>query len=264
MNATNKIDLVKRFKYKYIFIDEYQDTSFIRYQLIHKLSTKFGTKVICVGDDFQSIYKFNGCDLDLFINFRRYFSNSKILKLKYTYRNPSDIVNISSRFVMKNRRQLRKRLIPTSYINNSLNVVYYKDIDDAYYKIIENIDNIMVLGRNNSDIDMINSGDLSYKDKSIRYYTVHKSKGLEEDYVIVINLIDNYVGFPSKIKENSIFYYIKKKEEYEFEEERRLFYVAITRCRKKTFLFTIKGRESIFVKELLKDYKGKINIFNFG
>ena len=218
---------------------------------------------MCVGDDFQSIYKFNGCDIELFTNFKKYFNDSKILKLKYTYRNPKDVVNISSRFIMKNNYQIKKRLISNKYVDNSINIVFYKDLYSAYIKVIEELDNIMILGRNNDDINMINNGDYNYKDKSIRYLTIHKSKGLEEDNVIIINLLDNNNSLPSKIKEYDIFKYIKKRDKYLFEEERRLFYVAITRCRKKVFLFTKKNKESIFVKELIKDYKLKINVFKF-
>ena len=263
MRAIDKVDYMKYFKYKYIIIDEYQDTSFIRYRLIKRIIDRFDINLMCVGDDFQSIYKFNGCDIELFTNFKKYFNDSKILKLKYTYRNPKDVVNISSRFIMKNNYQIKKRLISNKYVDNSINVVFYKDLYSAYIKVIEELDNIMILGRNNDDINMINNGDYNYKDKSIRYLTIHKSKGLEEDNVIIINLLDNNNSLPSKIKEYDIFKYIKKRDKYLFEEERRLFYVAITRCRKKVFLFTKKNKESIFVKELIKDYKLKINVFKF-
>ncbi len=263
IESIKKIDYLKFFKYEYIIIDEFQDTSLIRYRLIKKLYDKFDIKVMAVGDDFQSIYKFNGCNLDLFINFKKYYNNSKILKLKTTYRNPKDIVNISSRFIMKNNYQIKKRLYSNKYLDKSINIVYYKDIYEAYIKIIEDIDNIMILGRNNNDINMINNGDFSYNNKNIKYLTIHKSKGLEEDYVIIINLLDDILGFPSKIKEYDIFKYIKREDRYKYEEERRVFYVALTRCKKKVFLFTIRHKESIFVKELLKDYKLKINIFNF-
>ena len=263
MRAIDKVDYMKYFKYKYIIIDEYQDTSFIRYRLIKRIIDRFDINLMCVGDDFQSIYKFNGCDIELFTNFKKYFNDSKVLKLKYTYRNPKDVVNISSRFIMKNNYQIKKRLISNKYVDNSINVVFYKDLYSAYIKVIEELDNIMILGRNNDDINMINNGDYNYKDKSIRYLTIHKSKGLEEDNVIIINLLDNNNSLPSKIKEYDIFKYIKKRDKYLFEEERRLFYVAITRCRKKVFLFTKKNKESIFVKELIKDYKLKINVFKF-
>ena len=261
MKSIDRVNSLKYFKYKYIVIDEYQDTSYIRYRLLKELSNKFNINIIAFGDDYQSIYKFNGCNLDLFVNFKKYFNNSKIIKLKYTYRNPKDIVNISSRFIIKNNYQIKKRLVSHNYVDNSINIIYTKNYTDAYYKIIKDIDNILILGRTNEDINLINNGDISYKDKNIRYLTVHKSKGLEEDYVIVLNLIKD--KFPSSIKEYDIFKYIKGRELYPYEEERRLFYVAITRCRKKVFLFTKKGIESIFIKELIKDYKFKINIFSF-
>ena len=258
--ASSYISKIKFFKYKYIIIDEYQDTSPLRFNLIKTIIENFSINLICFGDDFQSIYGFNGCNLDIFLNFKKNIGG-KILKLKYTYRCPKDIVDISYRFIKKNKKQLRKQLISTRYIKNSINVIYTKNITKTYYEIIENIDNILILGRNNKDINLINNGNISYKNKIVRFLTVHSSKGLESDYVIIINLIDDYLGFPNKIKENNIFKYIKK-DEY-LEEERRLFYVALTRCKNKVFLLTNKANQSEFINELFKDYKFKIKTFNF-
>ena len=108
-------------------------------------------------------------------------------------------------------------------------------------------------GRNNKDLDVQG---LNIEDKDIRFLTVHKSKGLESDYVIIVNVIDDVLGFPNKIKEESILEYLK--ESNNLEEERRLFYVALTRCKKKVFILTEKNKESIFIKELKRDFKYKI------
>ena len=77
---------MKRY-YKYIIIDEFQDTSYIRYKLIKSIQDECNSKILCVGDDFQSIYKFSGCNLDLFVHFKKYFKPSKILYMNNTYRN---------------------------------------------------------------------------------------------------------------------------------------------------------------------------------
>ena len=115
----------------------------------------------------------------------------------------------------------------------------------------------MVLARNNRDLDNIKSID---HEKNIKLLTVHASKGLEEDYVIVLNVVDDTLGFPNKIKDNKVLSYISNYNH--LEEERRLFYVALTRTKIKTFLFTIKGKESIFIKELLSDFKRRIKIID--
>ena len=254
--GTDYVDKINYFKYKYIIIDEYQDTSLVRYNLINKIVDKFSLNLILFGDDYQSIYGFNGCDLNLFLKYK-----GPIIKLKYTYRNPKDIVDISYRFIRKNKRQIRKRLISYKYIKDSINVIYTSDITKTFNYLAKDLDDILILGRNNKDINLINNGNLNYKSKSIRFLTVHASKGLESDYVFIINVIDDSLGFPNKIKEYDVFKYIK--EDDHINEERRLFYVAITRARKKVFIFTNKVNPSVFVTELLKCYKFKIKTFNF-
>ena len=255
--AIKKIESLNYFKYKYIIIDEYQDTSEIKYLLIKKLIDKFNIKLMAVGDDFQSIYSFTGCNLKLFTNFKKLFKHSKIIKLKNNYRNPSDLVEISRRLVLLNKYQINKRIKSNKYIKDSINLVYYKDEESAFLKIIKKLDNIMVLGRNNKDLDKVKELDIN---KNIRYLTVHSAKGLEDDYVIILNAIDDVLGFPNKIKDNSVLKYLSSYNS--LEEERRLFFVALTRARKKVYIFTIKGKESIFIKELLSNFRYKIKEFN--
>ena len=255
--AIEKVDSLKYFKYSYIIIDEYQDTSFSKYMLIKKLKDKFNISLMAVGDDYQSIYSFTGCNLEIFTKFKKYFKNSKIIKLKYTYRNSSDIVEISKRFVLKNRNQINKKLKSLKYIKNSINIVYIKNEEEAFNKIIENIDNILVLGRNNKDLD--NLKDKEYN-KNINFLTVHSSKGLESDNVIILNVIDDILGFPNKIKNDNILNYLINYNS--LEEERRLFYVGLTRAKEKVFIFTEKGKESVFVLDLIKEFKYKIKILD--
>lgn len=252
--AIKKIDSLKYFPYKYVVVDEYQDTSICKYLLLKKIIDKFNIKLMAVGDDYQSIYSFTGCNLSLFINFKKYFNNSKVIKLKNTYRNPSDITIISKEIVMKNRNQINKRLKSCKYGNKSIVVVYYDDISSINV-IIKEIDDILILGRNNKDLENIN---IDFNNKNIRFLTVHKSKGLEAENVIILNAIDDVLGFPNKIKSNEVLSYLRN---YSYEdEERRLFYVALTRTKNRVFIFTKKYKESIFIKELFKDFKWKIKI----
>ena len=95
---------------KYIIIDEYQDTSQIRFLLIKEMINKINARLMVVGDDFQSIYKFTGCDVSLFLNFPNYFPNAKIRKLEKTYRNSNELIKIAGRFIMKNKNQIEKEL----------------------------------------------------------------------------------------------------------------------------------------------------------
>ena len=258
--AYEKVEYLDYFPYKYIIIDEYQDTSISKYRLIKTLIDKFKIKLTTVGDDYQSIYAFTGCKLSLFTKYRKYFKGSKIIKLKYTYRNPNDIVQISKRFVMKNKNQINKRLKTNKYIDDAITIVYSKTDYEALTYLLKELDNVLILGRNNKDIEGIIDEELEsiIKCKNIRLLTVHKSKGLEEDNIILLNVIDDTLGFPNQINNHRILRYIK--DEDNIESERRLFYVALTRAKKRVFIVTKKNKESIFVKELIKEFKYKIKI----
>ena len=253
-------------KYKYIIIDEYQDSSYIRFSLIKEIINYTDSSLMVVGDDFQSIYRFSGCDLNLFLNFNKFFDNAKIMKIQNTYRNSQELIKIAGNFVMKNKKQIRKKLKSSKHINKPIKIIYYKDIKKEFLKLVlkihkETTKTILVLGRNNKDVYMIlddkefklEADRLVYlKDKSIRirYLTVHKSKGLEEENVIIINLENKILGFPNKIKDEKILNLVSSKEKYLYAEERRLFYVALTRTKNYVYLLVPKTNQSIFVKEL--------------
>jgi DNA helicase-4 len=285
LKSQNKIDfndminyaatIVNKLKYKYIIIDEYQDTSYTRYNLIKQIKDKNNVKIMCVGDDFQSIYRFTGCNLDIFLEFEKYFGKSEILKIENTYRNSKELIDIAGSFVMKNKKQMKKKLKSNKKNLKPVKIVYYNNLVKSFEKLINKIDtNIFVLGRNNRDInDLINSklftlenNYLIYKkDKSkvIRFLTVHRSKGLEQENVIVLNNLDDYLGFPSKIVNDKILdFVLLNKDSYKYEEERRLFYVALTRTKENVYLFTKKNKESIFIKEILKYSKNNIQTIN--
>lgn len=250
-------------KYKYILIDEFQDTSLVRYQLIHNIIKHTNAKLIAVGDDFQSIYRFSGCSVDLFINFEKYFGDSKISYIENTYRNSQELIDIAGSFVMKNPNQIKKKLYSNKHIENPIGIHYYDNLSTELLKIINNLStekDKVILGRNNNDIYLLNHDDIKIRKdfiylkklkENIPYLTVHKSKGLEYDYVFLINMSDNITGFPSKIEEHNILKMIMpKEEEYPFAEERRLFYVALTRAKEKVFILAPRNNPSIFVKEI--------------
>ena len=122
----------------------------------------------------------------------------------------------------------------------------------------ENKKEILVLGRCNFDIKSVynqelNNNKLQYKDMNIKYLTVHASKGLECENVIVLNLVDDILGFPNKIEDDEVIKIgFKNKEKYLYAEERRLFYVALTRTKNNVYLMTRKNKESKFVLEIKK------------
>ena len=253
---------MKRF-YKYIIIDEFQDTSKVRYDLVKCIQEECDSKILCVGDDFQSIYRFSGCTLDLFVNFRKYFKDSKIMYINKTYRNSLDLVKIAYKFIIKNPYQLSKKIISNKRLQKPVKLVYFTR-SNYEYKFIRLLDKlylegkkeILVLGRCNHDINYVYKGNiengyLKYKDMNIRYLTVHTSKGLEMDNVIVLNLVDDILGFPNKMEDDEVLkLFFKNREKYLYAEERRLFYVSLTRTKNYVYLMTMKNNESMFIHEI--------------
>ncbi len=252
IKATNNVSN-HNINYKYIIVDEYQDTSLIRVKLLQEIIKIANAKLVVVGDDYQSIYRFNGCDLNIFLDFKKYFQNSQVFKLQNTYRNSQDLINITKRFILKNPYQIRKKIVSFKRLLNPIKIVYYNNAnkEDKLIKLIkwisDNHGNYLILGRNNFDLRNIT-------EKKFNYLTIHKSKGLEADNVVIINLENSLYGIPNKIKtpkiENILF---NNKSKYLYDEERRLFYVALTRTKNYVFLFVNKNNPSIFIKELLKD-----------
>ncbi|MEQ8156520.1 MAG: UvrD-helicase domain-containing protein [Clostridiaceae bacterium] len=268
-----------KFKYKYIIIDEYQDISKGRFNLIKEIKNETKAKVMCVGDDWQSIYRFAGSDISLFTDFRKYFGYYELLKIESTYRNSQELINIAGSFIMKNPKQLKKNLKSVKRKREPIRMVSYDtEIAKALEKSIEEIvsafgddTEITILGRNNFDIEIIEKDKSTlnknfklikqngqvlvkyrkYPELKMTFLTVHRSKGLEADNVIVINLENKTTGFPNRIADDPILKLVlADKEEYDFAEERRLFYVALTRTRNTTYLLTPTQRQSAFSEEI--------------
>lgn len=276
--ATKKVNKIGMKKLKYILIDEYQDTSNIRFSLIKSIKEKTGAKLMVVGDDFQSIYRFSGCKLELFTNFSDYFPNSHILKLQNTYRNSQQLINIAGTFILKNKNQLKKSLSSTKENKNPVNILWYQNEKKEFINLLEKLyqsekRKIMVLGRNNQDINYVLTNEFEYlkdntilwkkyPDMKLYYKTVHRSKGLEEDNVILIHLENNKNGFPNKRKESKIMEKLFPNYDfYPYAEERRLFYVALTRTKNNIYILSSKKSPSIFILELQKIIKKQENNF---
>ncbi len=246
--------------YKYIIIDEFQDTSLIRFNLINAILKQNNGVLFAVGDDYQSIYRFSGCDLNLFLNLNKYLDNLNIINLDYNYRNNQTLINIANSFILKNKKQIKKNTICLKDNLKPIKICFYHNQKDIINKITSNIDtHITILGRNNNDKDHFNI----IETDNIRYLTIHSSKGLEDDNIIIVNLENNNTSLPSKIKNHYLIDLIIPKDTYPYEEERRLFYVALTRSRNNVYLVVPYHNYSIFIKELLKDYKKYTEIINY-
>ena len=255
-------------KWKYVIVDEYQDTSVTKFNLIKEIINLTNAKFLAVGDDFQSIYRFTGCTLHIFLNFTKLLPYAKIFQIVNTYRNPQELINVAGKFIMRNKAQQKKNLVSNKHLEYPIKIYFQDDKVKALKYLLNLINNnkvkeIMVLGRNNKDIKRYIDKDFKvkndtyiYKDIKFRYLTMHKSKGLESEVVILINMEDSLVGMPTKIKQEKLLKYVNKQKEYfKYEEERRLFYVALTRTKTITYIISPISRQSIFVKEILKNKK---------
>lgn len=269
--------------YKYVIVDEYQDIAMSRYSLLKALRNKKNYKLFCVGDDWQSIYRFSGSDVGLTLNFSKYWGKTLEDKIETTYRFDNNMIDLSGRFIMKNPFQIKKELRSKNNIDyfpleiiQGYNSKYSLIFTEEKLRYLPKNSSVFFLGRYSFDLKMLddnfnfvykydnveNNIKVYYKprrDLNIIFLTVHKSKGLQADYVFILNNKDSTVGFPSKILDPPILkLLLDNTEHFPFAEERRLFYVALTRARKKVFLLTEKGKESIFVKELEHEYKREI------
>ncbi len=247
--------------FKFILIDEFQDTSKLRFNLIREINKQTNCKILVVGDDYQSIFSFAGCDLELFLNFSSYYPLAKLYKLQKTFRNSYELIYLATKFVLKNPYQIIKDVQSDIKRKKPIKICYYLNEERAFKNIIKKIpkdSQVFVLGRNHFNLSNLKEKYAHYK--NIRFLTIHASKGLEADYVIVLKVSDEKYGIPSKVKDEKILSLIKKEENYLYEEERRLFYVALTRAKKDVFLLVPKFSPSSFILEI-KDEE-EVEIFN--
>lgn len=279
-----------RLEFKYIIVDEYQDISRQRFNLTKELSKLCDAKIIAVGDDWQSIYAYAGSDITLFTRFKEAFGYGLELRITKTYRNAQEIIDIAGGFIQKNSSQIQKALISPKHITNPVIIQSYTENVDRkkyegkggkYFLVGETVEKIMkeilaknpkssilLLGRYGFDgFNLTKSSDFIYWEKTgnvtsktfedieMEFMTVHRSKGLGYDNVIIINAIDSVYGFPSKVQDDPVLKFVVKDDHaIEYAEERRLFYVALTRTKNRVYIVTPQQRPSAFVRELLSDY----------
>ena len=295
-NAANVLD--KRIKdndmlpYDYILVDEYQDISLQRFDLCERLSKASNAKIIAVGDDWQSIFRFSGAQIDLFTKFEEIMGYANVLKITRTYRNSQELIDIAGGFVMENQKQIKKDLKSNKSIKDPVILMSYDDAYDKdekdkgpFYRLGEAIEkslddivsktgeesSVLLIGRYNFDGKNLTTLEdfflwennkivsKKYPKLDISFMTAHASKGLGRDNVIIINGKDDVLGFPSKIEDDPVMkLVIKEDESMDFEEERRLFYVALTRTKNRVYIVTPQLRPSKFILEISKKFTNVI------
>ncbi len=257
----NHSDIANKYKTKflYILVDEFQDVNNLQVELIKLLLTD-NTQLFCVGDDWQSIYGFRGSNVSYIIDFENHFANSKVVKLNLNYRSTQNIVGASNEVISHNKFKIEKDVHASKKSEHKIVVFSGGDEKENIQFCSDKINELLADGMSNDDIlflyrrsKMFSPYYFHFKNEGIKVQskTIHAAKGLEAKVVFIIGLTEGNGGFPDIWLEDRIFQIIKKaNHDLLMEEERRLFYVAITRAKDKLFLITEKGNESSFIKEI--------------
>ena len=267
--------LIKNIDYDYVLVDEYQDISGARFELLKKILDESAAKLIVVGDDWQSIYGFTGCEVKYFSNFSDYFDDFTEIYLDETYRASNQLINAAGKFIDADYL-ISKNLQSEKSLSKPIELRLYSGKDKRekelnedllVYEIIkelsrENYAEVMILSRYNDHLESIKEKlddlyiDVRF-DIDVSYNTFHTAKGLEAENVILldVNHVNSGKGIPSKVTTDGFMRFVSfnNDSEKQSEEERRLFYVALTRTRNKVFLCAEDGRESPFIYELDKN-----------
>lgn len=273
-------------KFSYVVIDEFQDISIGRYQLVKAIKTNNPyCKLFSVGDDWQSIYRFSGSDIALFKEFEKFFGFTVKSKIETTYRFHNPLLNLSSDFIQKNPNQAKKKLVGTSNTRNTKYKIQYSVTDSQDDTLaLQNIFNellttneeiedkeIFILGRYSFDFDRIKNENNIFKiDKTeetvsysitaeesepqklkAQFMTIHKAKGLEADIIVILNCNSGKHGFPSEMSDDQVLnLLLSEADQFENGEERRLFYVAMTRAKENVYFVADSSFKSKFIAEL--------------
>lgn len=314
--------------FRYILVDEYQDMSRPRYELLRALREQAGQhgrdcSLFAVGDDWQSIYRFAGSDVSLILDFDRLWRDwgpTRLFRITVTRRFRGALIEASGRFVMADPSLYAKRLRSADSVSEQSGGMHSDDVnpDDAHpansahpanpahparssgrerpigvlcgkgpigadehaemqarfaavtaqlVRLPRNA-SVLLLGRYADDLDRFLAADrdhafapppgspdvLGFRDRPdlrIEFMTVHKSKGLQRDFVFLLATSGGAHGFPSALPDEPILgLLLPAVEPFPYAEERRLFYVAMTRCVKRLFLVVDRRRPSRFIYEL--------------
>jgi DNA helicase-4 len=255
--------------YRLVMADEFQDSSRIRGTMLRELTSDIDSRLYVVGDDWQAINRFAGADISLMREFEKHIGPYSLTQLTWTFRCPADICEIAGNFVVQNPYQLKKnvramnkRPAPNvfcfqlsefekqeSLLRSHLLQLARKTHDSKDDKRVS----AYVLGRYHSDKPATLSDIAAEVSDTVdlHWSTIHAAKGLEADYVFLVNVIEGTKGLPSKIEDDSTLWLaMPDGETFSYAEERRLFYVALTRAKRMVFIYTDAYRRSEFIAEL--------------
>lgn len=252
---------------KYIIIDEFQDFSKSKYFLIKALCDRSpNVKLFCVGDDWQSIFRFSGSDISLMTEFEEAYGFTRRNQLVVTNRFNDTLAVVTNRFILKNPQQIRKEVRARQLAQTeSVEIRYTRnrsDVDSLIREILGTLNmesvaenrkaTVFILGRyKHNEPEGLGRYRREYENLTIEFLTIHASKGSEADYVIIMDVISGKYGFPTGVNDDPLLEIVLSKgETYPNAEERRLMYVAMTRARRTVYIMTEDRNKSVFVMEL--------------
>ena len=264
-----------RSPYRYVLIDEFQDISPARGRLIKALVRRPpGARLFAVGDDWQAISRYAGADISIMRKFQEHFGNHRQLRLETTFRCPDRLAEAATKFILKNPAQIpktvrspRKADGPCIHLGLAANPGTPLVVE-ALERIRQHADTqdgdatVLILARYRRILTEHDDLKKRYRTLQIALKTVHASKGLEADYVVLLGLSRGRYGFPTEIVDDPLLdLVLSSPEPHGNAEERRLFYVALTRARRQVYLVADGANPSPFATELMH---GGYDIAYFG
>ena len=237
--------------YRYVLVDEFQDISAARMALLRAIGTP-GTAYFLVGDDWQSIYRFAGSDVSLMKDCESHLGHVRKQVLSQTFRFGDGILGPSTAFVQRNPEQIQRPFRSAGRAEDEgITVIASEEpkqgLEDALQEIEDRAQgkprSVLVLGRYNASREIL-SPRRQRGSVRVDFSTIHTAKGLEADYAVVLDLKRDRFGFPSQIEDDPLLEMVlpPKSRGIPYAEERRLFYVAMTRARIGAYLITDAAR----------------------
>lgn len=258
--------------YQHILVDEFQDISPDRKELLQALLTQQANSVLfAVGDDWQSIYGFTGSEVQITQQFESEFPGAAVNALDKTFRCNQHICDVATRFVLTNPAQRVKKI--SAIQSSAHSAVFFVPESKNGYGLFSALDaivqqhsepkQVLVLARFHFQLNSLFTAELEarlqhqYPALKIERMTVHAAKGQEADHVIVLGMESGEYGFPSEKENDELLQLLRAEiDTFPYAEERRLFYVALTRAKESVYLVYDRNKPSPFITELAaKKYK---------